>query len=59
MVKLLLRIFFGKEDAEMMAMLWTQRIICGDKNFSDVPDRLKAQVKALLIQSGLEELVTE
>ncbi|MBR1530595.1 MAG: hypothetical protein IJ643_00900 [Eubacterium sp.] len=59
MRRVLLIILFGKEGAEMMAMLWTQRIINGKKTYADVPRLLKEQVKELLIESGLEELVTE
>lgn len=43
----------------MMAMLWAQKIMLGKKTFSDVPRLLKNQVKEILIESGLEELVTE
>lgn len=43
----------------MMAMLWAQKIMLDKKKFSDVPRLLKNQVKEILIESGLEELVTE
>ena len=59
MSRLLLFILFGKEGAEMMAMLWAQKIILGKKTYADVPAKLKEQVKEILIESGLEELVTE
>lgn len=43
----------------MMAMLWCQQIMLGKKVFAQVPQKLKEQVKELLIDSGCEELVTE
>ncbi|MBQ7670546.1 MAG: hypothetical protein IJS45_07490 [Clostridia bacterium] len=51
--------FMGKEAREMMAMLWAQKIMLGKKTFADVPRLLKKQVREILIESGLEELVTE
>ena len=43
----------------MMAMLWAQQIMLGKKTFADVPRLLKAKVKEILIDSGMDELVTE
>lgn len=57
--KLILRIIFGKEGIEMIAMLWSQRIMCGKKTYNDVPRLLKEQVKEILIESGCEDLITE
>lgn len=59
MVRLVFRLFFGKEGGTMMAMLWAQKIMLGKKTFADVPRLLKEQVREILIESGLEELVTE
>ena len=59
MSKLLFLILFGKEAETMMAMLWAQKIMLGKKTFDDVPRLLKEQVKEILVESGLEELVTE
>ena len=44
---------------EMMAMLWAQQIILGKKTYSQVPRLLKDKVKEILIDSGVENLVTE
>ena len=44
---------------EMMAMLWAQQIMLGKKTYAQVPRLLKDKVKEVLIDSGLEELVTE
>ena len=57
--RLLLFILFGKEGTTVMAMLYAQAIINGKKTFADVPRLLKQQVKEILIDSGLPELVTE
>jgi hypothetical protein len=43
----------------MMAMLWCQQIILGKKNFTQVPEKLKDQVRELLIDSGCDNLVAE
>lgn len=43
----------------MMAMLWAQKIILGKKTFDQVPRLLKEQVREILIESGLEELVVD
>ena len=43
----------------MVAMLWTNQIILGNKTFAEVPRLLKAKVKELLIEAGCGELVTE
>lgn len=43
----------------MMAMLWAQKIMLGKKTFADVPRLLKDQVREILIESGMEELIVE
>lgn len=59
MISLLFRIIVGKGGEEMMAMLWAQQIMLGKKTFAQVPKLLKEKVKEILIDSGMEELVTE
>ena len=60
MLKLLtLRLIFGKEGILMMAMFFAQRVILGKTTFAQVPNALKAQVREILIDSGLEELAQE
>lgn len=45
-------------DAEMMAMLFAQRVILGKTDFDDVPNKLKEQVADILVnECGLPELV--
>ena len=55
----LLQILYGKEVDTMMAMLWAQKIILGKKTFAQVPRLLKDQVREILIESGMEELIVE
>lgn len=43
----------------MVAILWANQILIGKKSYSDVPARLKEQVKELLTDAGKEDLVTE
>ena len=42
-----------------MAMLWAQQIMLGKAVYADVPRLLKDKVKALLIDSGMKELVEQ
>lgn len=43
----------------MMAMLWAQQIMLGKKTFAQVPKLLKEQVREILIDSGMEDLIIE
>ena len=47
----------GKEGKTMMAMFFAQRVILGKTAFKDVPAKLKDQVRELLVDAGLPELV--
>lgn len=49
----------GKGGETMMAMFFAQRVILGKTEFKDVPAKLKDQVKELLVDAGLPELVEE
>lgn len=55
----LYKIFLGREGTYMVAMLWANQILLGKKDFDDVPARLKAQVKELLLDAGYAELAGE
>lgn len=59
MRRLIFTLLYGKESETMMAMLWAQQIMLGKKTYAQVPRLLKEQVKEILIDSGMEELVTE
>ena len=52
-------LFTRKEGREMRAMLWAQQVMLGKKTFAQVPRLLKDKVKEILMDSGMEELVTE
>lgn len=56
---ILYKLLFGKGGDDMMAMLWAQEIICGNKTYNQVPKLLKEKVKEILINSGCEDLITE
>lgn len=43
----------------MMALFFAQRVILEKIAYKDVPNALKAQVKEILVDSGLEFLVVE
>lgn len=43
----------------MMAMLWAQQIMLGKKTFAQVPRLLREKVREILVDSGMEELVTD
>ena len=55
----LLGLILEKGGALVMAMFFAQRVILGKTAYADVPAVLKPQVKELLEDSGLGELVTE
>ena len=59
MLKIIFKLLFGKEGEVMMAMLWAQQIMLGKKTYAQVPRLLKEQVKEILIDSGMEQLITE
>ncbi len=59
MLRIILKIIYGKEVEDMMAMLWTQQIILGKKTYAQVPTKLKEQVAELLRDSGCEDLIIE
>ena len=43
----------------MMAMFFAQRVILGKMSFAEVPEKLKEQVRELLVDAGLPELAQE
>ncbi len=68
MRKLLINLFLlctGKDGIEMMAKLWAIEIMSQETTeeakavYARVPRLLKAKVKAILIDSGMEELTEE
>lgn len=59
LISFLFQILFGKEAVNMLAMLWAIQIINGKKTFSQVPAKLKEQVREILIDAGCEDLIIE
>lgn len=45
-----------RKDVDSMAIIYATLIIKGKKDFADVPDRIKEQVKEVLIDLDLGEL---
>lgn len=43
----------------MIAKLWMQEIMVGNKKYTEVPKLLKEKVKDILINAGCEELIVE
>ncbi len=52
------QIFFRK-DVEQMAVVYATLIIKGKKNFADVPERIKEQVKQVLIDLDCGDLAAD
>lgn len=59
MSKIIFRLLYGEEGDIMIAMLWANQIILGKKTFKQVPKLLKEQVREILIDAGMEELIEE
>ena len=55
----LLQVLMGKGGVIVMAMFFAQRVILGKTEYAAVPATLKAQVKELLVESGLGDLAVE
>ena len=54
MLKLLL--FFMRKDADVMAIIYATLIVKGKKTFAEVPEKIKEQVRQVLIDLECEEL---
>ncbi len=59
MVRNLLIYIFMKGQVNDMAIIYVQLIIKGKRTFASVPDKLKAQVREILIDLELSELIEE
>jgi len=57
--RLLLFLAFGEGGIEIMAIVYALLIIKGKKTFSDVPAKLKDQVREILIDMECPELAEE
>lgn len=58
MLRLLLILLCGKE-IETMAVIYATLIVKGKKTFGQVPDKIKDQVREILIDLECEDLITE
>ena len=58
MLNLILLLFFRK-DVKGMAVVYATLIVKGKKKYADVPERIKEQVKQVLIDLDCADLVTE
>ena len=58
MLRLLLFLLLRKE-VETMAIIYATLIIKGKKTYAQVPEKIKPQVKQVLIDLECEDLITE
>ena len=58
MLRLLLFLLLMKE-VETMAIIYATLIIKGKKTYAQVPEKIKPQVKQVLIDLECEDLITE
>lgn len=58
MLRLLLILLLGKE-IENMAIIYATLIVKGRKTFAQVPEKIKEQVRQVLIDLECEDLVVE
>lgn len=56
--QIIIKILFRK-DVNDMAVVYATLIVKGKKTYADVPDRIKEQVKEILIDLDCSDLVTE
>lgn len=57
MLKLIL--FFMRKDVDVMVIIYATLIVKGKKTFTEVPDKIKEQVKEVLIDLDCGNLATE
>lgn len=58
MFRFIIKILFRK-DVNEMAVVYATLIIKGRKNFADVPERIKEQVKQVLVDLDCGDLAAE
>ena len=58
MLRLLLFLLFGKE-VETMAVIYATLIVKGKKTYAQVPEKIKPQVRQVLIDLECEDLIGE
>nr|DAZ34062.1 MAG TPA: hypothetical protein [Caudoviricetes sp.] len=55
----LLLIFMSRKEKEIMAVIYATLIVKGKKTYKQVPDKIKPQVKQVLIDLECEDLIEE
>ena len=58
MLRLLLFLLFGK-DFDTMAVIYATVIVKGKKTYAQVPEKIKPQVRQVLIDLECEDLIVE
>ena len=58
MLRLLLFLLL-REEVDTMAVIYATLIVKGRKTFRQVPDKIKDQVRQVLVDLECEELITE
>ena len=51
--------YFLRKAADEMAVIYATLIVKGKKTYAQVPDKIKPQVKQVLIDLECEDLITE
>lgn len=54
-----LLIFLGRKEVRNMAIIYVALIVKGKRTFESVPEVIKPEVREMLIDLELEDLVTE
>ena len=55
----LLLIFMSRKEKESIAVIYATLIVKGKKTYKQVPDKIKPQVKQVLIDLECEDLIEE
>ena len=55
----LLLIFMARKEKAIMAVIYATLIVKGKKTYKQVPDKIKPQVKQVLIDLECEDLIEE
>lgn len=55
----LLLIFMSRKEKGVMAVIYATLIVKGKKTYKQVPDKIKPQVKQVLIDLECEDLIEE
>ena len=59
MIWSLIKLFIIKKEREDMAVIYVALIVKGKRTYSSVPARIKPQVKQMLVDLDLEDLIDE